>query len=215
MITAAAGITLFVGSATGIAPASAHVRAVSDNSVRGGHALVTFSVPNESATGALTTALTVTLPDVASASTETMPGWTARLDRDVAAGTVKSVTWTAAPNAGIAVDQFALFRISVTLPDAETVSFPAAQTYSDGSTVTWDQPPLPDGTEPEHPAPMLTLAEPTASPQQHTTASDQRAVVVAGDGPQSRPDNTARMLAGAALLVGAVGIAVALVRRRA
>ena len=52
----------------------------------------------------------------ASASTELMPGWTARLDRDAAAGTVHSVTWTAAPGTGIATDQFALFRISVKLP---------------------------------------------------------------------------------------------------
>lgn len=215
LITAAAAIALFLGPTIGIAPASAHVRADTDNAVRGGHALVTFSVPNESTTGALTTTLTVTLPDVASASTESVPGWTARLDRDVTAGTVKSVTWTAAPNGGIPVDQFALFRISVTLPDANTVSFPAVQTYSDGLAVTWDQPPMPDGGEPEHPAPMLTLAEPTASPGQHTTAADSRAAGVSGAGVQSRPDNTARLLAGAALLVGAVGIAVALVRRRA
>ena len=57
-----------------------------------------------------------------------MPGWTARLDRDAAAGTVSSVTWTAAPGTGIAADQFALFRISVKLPDAQTVSLPATQT---------------------------------------------------------------------------------------
>ena len=55
-----------------------------------------------------TTALTVVLPNMASARAESMPGWTARLDRDVAAGTVRSVTSTAAPNAGIEADQFAV-----------------------------------------------------------------------------------------------------------
>ena len=133
-------------------------------------AIVTFQVPNESDTGAATTALTVTLPDVASARTETMPGWTAKLDRDAASGTVRSVTWTAAPNGGIAVDQFALFRISVQLPDTDTVSFPATQTYSDGTVVKWDQPPLPDGGEPEHPAPMLTLAAGPARRMHHHAA---------------------------------------------
>ena len=47
-------------------------------------------------------------------------------------------------------------------PDAAEVSFPAVQTYADGTVVHWDQPPLPDGGEPEHPAPMLTLAAESA-----------------------------------------------------
>ena len=45
-----------------------------------------------------------------------MPGWTASLERDAAAGTVRSVTWTADPKVGISSDQFALFRVSVKLP---------------------------------------------------------------------------------------------------
>ncbi|EUA56775.1 hypothetical protein I553_8829 [Mycobacterium xenopi 4042] len=82
-----------------------------------------------------------------------MPGWTAKLDRDAASGAVRSVTWTAVPNGGIPADQFALFRISLKLPDSDTVTFPATQTYADGSVVKWDEPPLPGGAEPEHPAP--------------------------------------------------------------
>ena len=156
-----------LGSVAAAAPAWAHVHASSDNAVRGATAIVTFQVPNESDTGAATTALTVALPNVASARTEAMPGWTAKLDRDAASGTVRSVTWTAAPNGGIPVDQFALFRISVQLPDTDTVSFPATQTYSDGSIVKWDQPPLPGGGEPEHPAPMLTLAAGPVAPHEH------------------------------------------------
>ena len=53
-----------------------------------------------------------------------MPGWTASLDRDKAAGTVSSVTWTANPQVGISSDQFALFRVSVKLPEGDSVSFP-------------------------------------------------------------------------------------------
>src|ERR1700744_5526504 len=90
LIAIAAACRLSVGSAA-VGPAAwAHVHASSDNSVRGGTALVTFQVPNESDKGAATTALTIALPDVAAARTETMPGWTARLDRDAASGTVAS-----------------------------------------------------------------------------------------------------------------------------
>jgi uncharacterized protein YcnI len=215
LIALAAVVALYLGSAVQTPAASAHVHASSDNAVRGATAIVTFQVPNESNTGAVTTALTVTLPNVASARTESMPGWAARLDRDAASGAVRSVTWTSAPNGGIATDQFALFRISVRLPDADTVSFPATQTYSDGTVVKWDQPPLPDGGEPEHPAPMLTLAAGPAATHQHHPAPAAPANQATRPTRPNSADNTARLLGGAALVVAALGIAVALIRRRA
>jgi len=215
LITVGVAAALYVGSATATPPAWAHVHASSDNAVRGATAIVTFQVPNESDKAAATTALTVTLPDVAAARVETMPGWTAKLDRDAASGTVRSVTWTAAPNAGIGVDQFALFRISVQLPDTDTVRFPATQTYSDGLIVKWDQPPLPGGGEPEHPAPSLTLAAGPVAPHQHHPSSGMPADHAGAPGQSQSPDNTARLLGGAALVVGALGICLVLVRRRA
>lgn len=210
LIPVGAAVVLALGSALHTPTASAHVHASSDNAVRGAMALVTFQVPNESNTGAATTALTVALPDVASARTETMPGWTARLDRDAGSGAVRSVTWTAAPGGGIAADQFALFRLSVKLPDTDTVSFPATQSYADGTVVKWDQAPLPDGGEPEHPAPMLSLAAGPAGPHHHHATSTPAAE-------SARPhaaDNPARLLGGAALVVAALGVAIALIRRR-
>lgn len=120
-------------------PASAHVRVTTDNTARGGYATLEFSVPNESQTKSLTTELTVRLPDVGSASTELLPGWTSAVDRDTAKGTVKSVTWKAVAGNGIGPDQFALFRVRVKLPDTDSVTFPATQTYADGQVVTWDQ----------------------------------------------------------------------------
>ena len=206
LIAGAAAAALYLPAGT--AAAWAHVHASSDDAARGSEAIVTFEVPNESSTRAATTALTVFLPNVASANAEAMPGWTVKLDRDAAAGTVRSVTWTAAPNGGIPADQFALFRISVQLPDADTVSFPATQTYSDGSIVKWDQPPEPGGGEPEHPVPTLTLAAGPAVPHGHAPPSVPMA--------QSKPaaDNTARVLGGVALIVAALGLCLALVRRR-
>jgi uncharacterized protein YcnI len=210
-------------TATGLSAATttawAHVEVQADSAVRGGETILTFEVPNESDKGALTTQLSVALPNVASASTESMPGWTARLDRDSAAGTTRSVTWTAAPGSGIAPDQFALFRVAVTLPDTDSVTFPAAQTYADGTVVHWDQPPLPGGGEPEHPVPTLAL---TAAPSENATQSSSP-TVSASKAPTSAQassptaaDSTARWLAGAALVIGALGVGMALLllRRR-
>jgi uncharacterized protein YcnI len=193
IVIAATGAALSAGLLAGAAPASAHVRVDADNVTPGSYSVLTFKVPNESEKGALTTQLSVALPNVASASTEVMPGWTARLDRDAAAGTTRSVTWTAAPGTGIGPDQFALFRVSVKLPDSATVSLPATQTYSDGTVVKWDQATPPGGAEPEYPAPELALT---------------------GTAPVSDP--VARWLAGGALAVVAIAVATALlIRRRA
>lgn len=202
--------------AFGAAPAWAHVHVdADDDAAPGSTAVLTFQVPGESETGALTTQFSVTLPNVASARTEPMPGWTTRLDRDTASGTVRSITWTAAPTVGISSDQFGLFRASVKLPDQESVTLPATQTYSDGTVVKWDQAPLPDGAEPEHPAPVLTLA---GSTPEHmaptTTASVAAAPAPAAAEPTASPDDTARWLAGAALVVAALAVAAALVRGR-
>ena len=203
---AATGAALSIGLLGAAAPVWAHVRVDADNPAPGSYSVLTFKVPNESEKGALTTQLSVALPDVASASTEAMPGWTARLQRNAAAGTVSSVTWTAAPGTGIGAEQVALFRISVKLPDTQTISLPATQTYSDGTVVKWDQPTPPGGDEPERPAPELAL----------TGAADH-----AGDDHPTPteaavPDNSARWLAGSALAVAAVAVAAAfLVRRRA
>jgi uncharacterized protein YcnI len=215
LIAVAAAGALYAGSAVLTPAAWAHVHASSDNAVRGATAIVTFQVPNESDKGAATTALTIALPDVAAARTETMPGWTARLDRDAASGTVASVTWTAQPGGGIPADQFALFRISVQLPDTDSVRFPATQTYADGSIVKWDQPPLAGGGEPEHPVPALTLGSASATTHEHHHGSAPTNHAAGQPEQSNSPDNTARLLGGAALIVAALGICLVLVRRRA
>lgn len=179
-------------------PAAAHVHVDADGTEPGHTAVLTFRVPNESENNSLTTGLTVTMPPNTAAMAEVTPGWAIQLDRDVAAGTVRSVTWTAAPGTGIGPNEFGLFRVSLKLPDSDQVSFPATQTYSDGSVVRWDQSLLPDGSEPDHPAPTLVQAGHEAAV--HTA--------------QSQADTLARWLAVAGVVVGAVGVALALARRR-
>jgi uncharacterized protein YcnI len=193
ILLAATAAALTLGLFAGIAPASAHVHVEADKTAPREWALLTFEVPNESENGSLTTQLTVAVPQGGSAMAESVPGWSVTLDRDVAAGTLRSVTWNAAPRGGVAPGQFALFRLSLKLPQTDNVSFPATQTYSDGTAVKWDESPRPDGSEPDHPAPMLTLAA-EASP--------------------SRADDTARWLAIAALVIAAGAVGLTVIRTR-
>ena len=70
------------------------------------------------------------------------------------------VTWTATgPDVGIPPEQYQDFDLSVgPFPAKGTMTFTVDQYYSDGSVVHWDQPTPSGGQEPEHPAPVLTLA---------------------------------------------------------
>jgi uncharacterized protein YcnI len=155
------------------------------------------------------------LTNVSAVQTEAKPGWSAKVGRDAASNTVRSVTWTAAPDAGIPVDQFGVFRISAKLPDADTVSFPTTQTYADGAVVKWNQAPAPGGAEPEHPAPTLTLAGGPTPPAHHPTPTSSAApTATAAQQARAVVDNTARILAGAALLVAALGVGLALIVRK-
>ena len=86
-------------------------------------------------------------------------------------------------------------------------------------------PPLPNGDEPEYPAPVLALTSgPPAPKERHatpaapapTTAPAVSAAPTSGEHAETQagPDNTARALAGGALLVAAIGVGVAVARRR-
>jgi uncharacterized protein YcnI len=133
---------------------------------------VSFRVPTESDTTS-TTKLEVNLPvdtPIASVSTKPLPGWTAVATKAKLATPVKSgdheiteavtkITWTASAGSAIKPGQFQEFDVSLgPLPDADQVVFKALQTYSDGTIVRWIDAPTTDGTEPEHPAPVLKLA---------------------------------------------------------
>ncbi len=82
-----------------------------------------------------------------------------------------------------------------------------------GKVVRWDQPPLPGGGEPQHPAPLLKLTAAGAEPDQHRSAPAEQTASQASR-PTTEPDNTSRWLAGAGIIIGALLIALALVTRR-
>ncbi len=95
------------------------------------------------------------------------------------------------------------------LPEGDSVSFPTTQTYSDGTVVRWDQAPLPDGGEPEYPVPTLSLTGATGS---HGMDDDEMTAQAVRTAPTA--DDTARWLAGGALMLAAVAVAAALIARR-
>lgn len=158
------------------APASAHVTVNPNTATPGGYTKVTFRVPNET-DNTNTTKLEVNLPadqPIASVSVKPVPGWTAVAEKSKLATPIKShdseiteavtkITWTADPNAVIKPGQFQEFDVSLgPLPDSGQMIFKALQTYSDGTIVRWIDEPTTDGTEPDHPAPVLKLAAATA-----------------------------------------------------
>src|SRR3954471_3573220 len=158
------------------APASAHVTVNPNTATPGGYTKVTFRVPNEK-DNANTTKLEVTLPagqPIASVSTKPLPGWTAVADKTKLATPIKSddgditeavgkITWTADANSAIKPGQFQEFDVSLgPLPESGQMVFKALQTYSDGSVVRWIDEPSTEGTQPEHPAPVLKPAAATA-----------------------------------------------------
>ncbi|MFF1820802.1 YcnI family protein [Kribbella sp. NPDC058245] len=207
----AAASTLVLAGAAG--SASAHVTVSSPDAKPGGYAKLIFRVPTES-DDTLTTKLVVSLPKdtpFAHVGAQVKDGWkvektTEKLAAPVKVGDVTlseaitSVTWTALKG-GIPANDFDEFALSVgRLPDkVDSLSFPAVQTYSDGEVVKWDAaPPASGGEEPEHPAPTLKLAA-AIVPVAATTNEDK-----------DSSDSLARILGGAGLLLGLIGLGLGL-----
>ncbi|MEU4240143.1 YcnI family protein [Actinoplanes sp. NPDC026619] len=166
------------------APASAHVTVNPNTATPGGYTKVTFRVPTESDTAA-TTKVEVNLPadhPIASVSLKPLPGWTATAEKSKLATPIKvhdsdvteavtKITWTAQAGSEVKPGQFQEFDVSLgPLPDSGQLIFKALQTYSDGTVVRWIDEPTTDGSEPEHPAPVLKLAA-AAAPAAVTAAA--------------------------------------------
>ena len=211
------------------APAMAHVTVDPSTATQGGFTKLAFRVPNESAT-ATTTKVDVKLPDdhpLAFVSIKPKAGWTyvatkatlaAPLTTDDGQVTeaVSEVVWTATGD-GIKPGEFDDFEVSVgPLPtDADSLTFKAIQTYSDGSEVAWIQEQAPGGAEPDHPAPVLTLtagagdegrshgAESSSSSGASSSSSSSENASAHND---EGHDDDSKGLAVAALVVGAVGV---------
>ena len=205
--------------------ASDHVSVTPYTATVGSYALVTFTVPNESGS-ATTDRVEIDIPDdtaFANVSYVPVAGWTAELVTTTLSKpitvtgnelkeAVTKVIFTAGAGNGIRDGQLRLFQLSLgQVPDVGRVYLPTTQTYSDGSAVKWDQ----RGANADHPSPVIYVND---SP---VVSSDSDAEVTAASQAELRPaastDLIARVLGIAGLVVGAVGIVLAITatRRRA
>jgi uncharacterized protein YcnI len=221
VLRAAATAALTFGAAIGFAsPALAHVEVSGTDTTQGGSGVLTFRVPTESDT-ASTSELLVTLPDntpILSVATQPKPGWTATVtkknlpapqkdeDGNLVTQYVSQVDWKADnPQAAIPPNQFDMFNISAgPLPKQASITLPALQTYSDGHTVNWNETAAAGQAEPEHPAPVLTLAAGTSD---NTATSGARA-----SGAPTWPAIAALVIAIIAVLLGLANLV--LLRRK-
>jgi uncharacterized protein YcnI len=199
-------------------------------------AKITFRVPTESDT-ADTTQVRVELPAAtpfAEVLAQPLPGWSVAveggplpkpvtLDGTTLTKAPLSVTWTAAKGQGVKPGEFQEFAVSAgPIPDAKDLSFPVKQTYSDGTSVVWDQPQAAGADEPEHPLPSFSV---TAAEPEEGAASDPAVSTEAVTEPataaepvakttDASPDSVARGLGAAGLLAGLAGLGAGLVARR-
>lgn len=203
--------------------ASAHITIAPYTAAPGSYALVTFKVPNESGTAA-TTQVEIDIPgDTAFADVTyvPVPGWRAKLitgtfskpirveGNELKQG-VTRVIFSADPGSGIQDGQLQLFQLSMgQVPDVGRVYLPTIQTYDDGRVVRWDQ----RGSNPDKPAPVLyvndTPVESHDSDAEVTAASQAALAPGAAGG-----DVVARGIGIGGLVVGAVGIVLAVFARR-
>jgi uncharacterized protein YcnI len=197
------------------APALAHVSVNPSSAAKGSFAKLTFRVPNER-DDASTAKVEVFLPTdqpIVNVSVKPTPGWTVAVEKsklptplktddgDTVTEAVSHITWSGGT---IKPGEFQEFDVSVgPLPDkADNLVFKAIQTYSSGEVVRWIEEAAAGASEPEHPAPVLTL---TAATGDHHDAGSESASEGASGGGSSSSDGTARALGGAGLVLGLVG----------
>ncbi|WP_113702318.1 YcnI family protein [Nonomuraea lactucae] len=208
-------------------PALAHVTINPGTAEQGGFTKVAFRVPNER-DDASTVKIEVSFPadhPLAFVSVKPVPGWSVKVTESKLPTPVKTeygelteavskVVWS---GGAIRKGEFQEFEVSMgRLPeDVDRLVFPTKQTYSGGEVVDWSEAPKADGTEPEHPAPLLKLTpavkEGAASPTSTAGAANRSsaAPAVVPVAAPSSADGTARLLGGAGLAVGVVGVVVA------
>jgi periplasmic copper chaperone A len=214
-------------------PALAHVTVSSPGATQGGFGVLTFRMPNET-DNANATELKVQLPadqPLASVSVKPQPGWSYTVTRAKLAQPITDddgnqvtdypsvVDWKATAG-GIKPGEYNEFQLSVgPLPKADSMTFKALQTYSDGETVSWiEQPAAGSSDEPEHPAPTLKLAPAPAADAGATgpTTNTAAPASTSGDEASSGSVTGAYVVGGIGLVAGlaALGVAVSGRRRR-
>ena len=214
--------------------ASAHVSATPTATAAGSSTVLTFSTAH-GCEGSSTTQMTIDIPESITSVSPTMnPGWMVeKINVDLAAPIddghgneittrVGQVSYTATtPLPDGFRDTFAL---SLQLPAdtaGETLEFPVLQTCEVGET-NWNESTSEGEDEPALPAPFMTVTEAAGDGHGHSdtdaeTASlqeDTSAAAAAADSAANSDDVLARALGAGGLVVGAVGIVLAITARR-
>jgi periplasmic copper chaperone A len=220
---ALAVVVAVIGLWAGVA--GAHVTVSPSNAEQGSFTVLTFRVPNER-DDASTVRLSVKLPEdtpLAYVSVKPVPGWEIEVTEATLStpievhGTevtdaVSTVTWSGGT---IAPGEFQEFSISVgPLPDVDSLTFPAVQTYSSGEEVAWIQVAEEGEPEADRPAPTMALVPSTGdghgdgSSTDDTTVDDDHESASGAEGGDDHDDGDGNGLAIVAL--GVAGVAVVL-----
>jgi uncharacterized protein YcnI len=216
-LAVAAGLTIL-----GAGVASAHVSVDPASTSEGGFSQLTFRVPNESET-AKTSKITVTLPTetpFTSVSVKPMDGWKAEIKEanlpkpvEVEGATITkaaaSVTWTADAAHQLSQHEYQTFSISVgRLPKAgTTVTLPAAQAYTDGTVVNWNQPAVEGQAEPDKPAPSFVTTAAAGKHGAHGAVAETPAAEATPASATSPAAGDSNALGWAGLGAGLLGLA--------
>ena len=184
--------------------ASAHVSLEENTAEAGAYPVLTFKVPNESDTES-TNSVTVSVPASEGLTVRYVPvaGWDAVITPGDDATTVE---WTAEPGAEIAPSSLQIFSISLgAIPETGSMILPVEQGYTDGSVVTWGD----EGEDAELPAPVLYVNDAPVEDHHDGAAEEEPAAAAT-----SSDDVIARILGIGGLVVGAVGVVLAVTARR-
>jgi len=197
-IAIAVGVLVLCG-----APAFAHITVDPSQAAKGGEVKLTFRVPNENAT-ASTVKFDVKFDEnhpLATVDVKPKAGWTPQVittplkaplqtDDGQVTEAVSEIIWTGGT---IGPGQFDEFEVTAgPLPTSvDVLLFPAIQTYSDGTQVSWIQQTFEGQPEPDHPAPELKLFSLTSSKKSSSSST-----------------NNTKTLAIAAFVVGLAGVGI-------
>lgn len=214
--------------------AQAHVSVTPGEAAAGSITVVTFSV-GHGCDGSPTTAIAVDIPEgILSVTPTVKAGYTVeKVMEDLPEATegahgetlterVGQVVYTA--STPLADGYRDTFDIQVLLPEdaaGETLRFPVLQTCAEGAT-NWNEETPADGTEPEHPAPVVVVGEASDDAHDHGGADDAAdhdgdahddAHAEEAASTDATTDTLARVLGVGGLVVGVIGVVLAITAR--
>ena len=202
--------------------ASAHVTVTPSGTAAGSYTVLTFAY-SHGCEGSPTTAIAIDIPEsIASVAPTLNPNYT--IEKVADGDRTSQVVYTAITPVQDGYRD--TIELSLQLPEdaaGETLAFPVLQTCEVGET-NWNQVAEEGEEEPESPAPAIVVTEATGDEHGHGAATDEAATDEHGDGhaegteevaaTSGDADTVARVLGIGGLVVGVVGIVLALAARR-